>query len=634
MSFTASIHGAFGAGPGYTIGCAAALVILLVGIAINLRDRRHKGTNAKCALGTIFALLACMSTVVGIFLSGIPDFAGPLTICGPVAFVLLIIGLLVALQGLKEQKQFPGRWPRGRRRARAILALPVVAAVLIVGSVITHSVGHPLFSALIRGTAGHTVIDKERNFRIDAPPPWVATEPAKLNPAACAGFARLGPEMFATVVAENRKDAPNASLHSAVAAARARLNRETGSQFLEEYEQNENGLTGHRIESIFTAGDQRFVRIQWLTEHGGIFYEVSTWGPPEVRDKVRLEALKFTGSFRVLESKVSPPPFEAAPATFTSKAFGYSVDLTNTIWTRRWSALEKENPFAEFGVLNARNSAAFCVIPVWIGDDTLDFEALAGALTARLGIPFTPETIFADRNVRQGPVRGRAFAAEKTEKDVRLLYRMRVLRGRGFAYLLAAWMNKALESSSEPLDLALDCVSFAEAPTPDPLITGDRLRFAHSIVWNEIGTALFRAGKFDAAPRWFQRAFEIEPTNAMALANYAEGAMKLGRPGDAVAWLDKHIPAFPGNNSLAALRASALLQSGDTDGAISAYRGVFDAGFRDDQLFTRYLSALVSRKRLDDALATLDRYAEGHDTPQLRNLRTQLLDLRRGSTVR
>ncbi|HYR57932.1 MAG TPA: tetratricopeptide repeat protein, partial [Chthoniobacteraceae bacterium] len=297
-------------------------------------------------------------------------------------------------------------------------------------------------------------------------------------------------------------------------------------------------------------------------------------------------------------------------ATFTSPKFGYSIDLTNTVWTRRWTNLAQEAPFAEFGVLDARGSAAFCVIPVWIGDDNLNFDALAQALAARMGLPTSRESIFAVHTHVQGPVRGRAFACERTENGVGLLYRVRVLRGRGFAYLLAAWMNKRIEAASEFLDLAMDCVSFADKADPQPLIAGDRLRATHAAVWNDIGIALSHSedAKPAAAIPWFRRAFEADRRNLVPLFNYADGLVRTGRAPEALAALDRDAQDDD-RPSMKRLRAQVLRANGRLDEAIRLLADLQKAAPDDTDTALTLADFFLGAQRYAEALAECDRIA-------------------------
>lgn len=543
---------------------ATVLLILLAGIVQNFRARRRERTNSKCALAVVFAMVGGAVLVVGGMLMLADSLPAPLrAVPGLIALVAIVIAAILAGLGLAEMKPFAERYDRGRRRAIAVLAFPVLLAAVIVAAVCAHSSGHPIFGALIGGTAGTTLTSKDRNFQLIAPPPWVTTDGTRLHPDASVGLARGGPPMTAVLIAQDLARTGATQLSGAVENVKTQIQADPQAQILAENDENENGLAGRRIEVMTTSEGSRQFQVRWLTENSGIFYQLLIRGPATAREQILSESRKLAAGFRVLDPNLHPAEAgEPAPATFTSRSFGYAIDLTNTVWNRRWPKLAQDVPFAEFGVLNDRGSAAFCVIPVWIGDDTLDLDVLAAALAARVGVTYNRDSIFGTRDLRQGPLRGRAFGSERTQDNVRLLYRLRVLRGRGYAYLLATWMNKERESTSDFLDLALGCVSFPEQVEPDPLILGDRLRGTHSLVWNDVGAAFLRAGQAEAALPWFQRAYAVERTHLLPLSNYATASIKAGRAAEALSYLDQQLVDFPGSPDLLRLRATLLEATG------------------------------------------------------------------------
>jgi len=609
-------------------------VLVVTAIVLNVRAAQRTGTNKNATSAAIYALFAILPLLAAAVITQLRLIDSPFYVAGPVAILSLVIAEFYAAIGIGEFNKFPKHWKRGRRRAQAVLVVPVVIALGLVAGVVAHSSGYPIFSGFVSGTAGKTLLDKARNFQIDAPPPWVQTDSRRLDPAASAAFGRQNPPMVASIVVQPLPAGSESPFETALDSLKSQILRSQNGEVATVEPQVENGLKGVRVESTFGTAPDRQFQIHYIVQDGRSFYQLHTRGAESARSEIAVEARKLSAGFRLLDPN---PVVQAKPeklaVSYASTKFGYSVDVTKTVWNREWTALAKEVPFADFGILNARGSAAFCVIPVWLGDDEVDLDIVCNALTMRLGIPFARDSLLSLRTVRQGPLRGQAFGAEASQGNTRLLYRMRVLRGRGFAYLLAAYMNKAVEASPEFLDLALNCVNF-EGTAAEPTLSGERQRGTHSLVWNDIGNGLFRTGKHEAALGWFKRAFELENTNLSALVNYSEACLQLKRPADAVAMLDQHIGRFPGNHALTARRAAAQYQAGDTAGALKGYAAAFAAGLRDDSEVARYLSILVNEKRPADALAALDRYAEGHDSPELKKLRAQVVELSRGGAAK
>lgn len=598
------------AGP---LAAAAILAVFLIpAIAISvwtLRSRRNPRTNAQCAVSVVYGLavfLILLLTGLARAVFGAPPIVT--SIGGFAAFFTLLVAVIMAINGLREMNHRFGRlhFDRGKKRAITVLTLPVVFAGIIVTSVIVHSSGTPLFSGEISGTAGETVVSKQWNFQLIAPPPWVRTEAARVHPAACAALARRGPTMSTAIVVEDLSKSGSPDLAGATAAVATKL-RDSGHEVLAQEQQDEGGLPGLRLETASDSGKARTFQVLWMAVFGDNLYQVITSGPDAARDTVRNEARKLSAGFRIVDPTLSPlPAAERAPATFTSERFGYTTDHANTVWTRRWPTLEKEMPLAEFGLLNARGTAAFCIIPVWLGGyDDPGFEAIATALAARVGVPFNDKAIFGMRNVRQGAVRGRAFAYEKVEGDTKLLYRVRVLRGRGYAYLLAAWMNKKAEANSEFLDLAMDCVAFPEAADPKPLITGDRVRQRHSLVWNDIGLSLVRANTPLLAAPWFAGAYAVDRDNIAPLANQADVLVKGGHSTDALTLVEREAKSDP-RPAVQRVYAQVLHAVGRVDEAVKVLQETRRAAPNDGDTTVLLTDIFIATKRSAEALTECD----------------------------
>lgn len=316
---------------------------------------------------------------------------------------------------------------------------------------------------------------------------------------------------------------------------------------------------------------------------------------------------------------------ETSPITFTSDRFNYSVDLHNTGWTRHFTNLAVSMPPAEFGATNAKATSCFVVIPVWIGGEEVDIHTLTRALTMRIGIPYPDDAISGEKDCVQETLRGRALSYEGQRDGVEFTYRLRVLQGHGFAYLLAAWMDKRSAPLTDHLEEAMDRVTFPDHDAPQPQLSNDRERDTQMLVYNTIGLELDRAEQSEAAKSWFKRGFEITRRNPTLLSNYAEACLKTSQAAEALAALNEALPSFPGNQKLASCRAAVQWQSGDVEGAIQSYTTLFNAGWRNDAEFTGYIRELCNRSHAATALIALDSYTSGHDSAAMRRLRAEVL---------
>ena len=608
---------------GLVCGFIVVLAIIVMPIVTNAFALRHRGINGRCALSVIFTL---GGTLVGgvaaklTLMSTSNQFM--LAIPAVIAMAGYALGTVLAIIGVREVRRRRGRYRGGKRRAVSMLVLNGVHAALFAGAIYVGVMGWPSLSG--PGVTGKEVRNEEWNFSLTPPPEWVAIVGAKGDPLSRAVLVRRKPEMHLNVLAEQTPDAKAGGLAAAVDSVKARLVSD-GGKLLADEALAVNGCAGQRIESEGLSGAVRFFFVHWIFPSNGTLYQVVASGLPEQRDFILAETTKVLGGFRLLDPKRTVQPAPARDnSEFHSEPYGYTVNLRGTPWTRRWESLAKDNPFAEFGVQNAAANAAFVVIPVAIGEVELEKDVLTRALAARVGVPFSNATVTGLKDWTQGPMEGQAFSFERKTKETSFVFRLRALNGRGCAYLLAAWADKRALASGDFLDQTLDRVTFsAKAPVlpRDLEPRTDRDRLAQSLVCNDIGLALDSAGHPDQGLAWFLRAVKFNPREASYLTNAVEMWLKFGRPADALALLDRSLPNFPDDQKLAATRARVLLLTGDTPGAEKSLDALIKAGWHDDTQFGDYLRALTQRGQTAEALATIERYSRGTDTPALQRMR-------------
>ena len=320
-----------------------------------------------------------------------------------------------------------------------------------------------------------------------------------------------------------------------------------------------------------------------------------------------------------------------APAVFHSEKFGYTVSLAGTPWNRHWDTLATDSPCADFGIATASRAACCTVIPLALGDEAADLDTLSTALLSRFSIPFPDDAIVGLKDWKTSAIEGRDFTWSGPREGRDFLYRFRIMHSRGCAYLVAAWLDRKIETNPAILNQAIDAVVLDPhaAPPRTPERLTDRERTAHGVILNALALVFDAKGQSADALPWFKRALDFNPRDTTVLGNYVETCIKLGRHAEALASLDEHLAKFPGNQKLAAKRADAQYASGDAEGGLKAFGALFEAGYRDDSQFTGYVNELCAHDQADTALAAIERYTAAKETPALRRLRATVLVVRR-----
>lgn len=616
---------------GYVIGVGIVVVLLLIPLILNLVALRRDSTNKKCALAVIVLVAGWMISSIGTMILQQTESNPVLMILpGLMALCCIIASFVLAIIGLVEIGS--RRYRHGKKRAISVLVVGTLFGVtMVVSAVMGYREMAERRNPKAVGKAGESVTNEAWNFRIKPPSGWAPVDGGKINPLARAAFIYSAPQLFCMVLVEDHPGA-DLDLEAAGEVIKSGLRSRGEVEFVTEGRKAVNGIEGLFLESDVRLRGQRLLFQHWVVQNRSHIYQLVLWGDGKSPEKVRTAGEKFRDGFSIIDPNrtalINPA---VASAAFRSQSFGYSVDPAGSAWKRRWESLAKDMPTAEHGLQTVSQQGCFVVVPVVIGDAETDIDTLATAFIGSLGVGSADETSGSRKDFGQGPFRGRSFDCERVYEGMNLHYRMRVLRGHGLAFLLAAWRDTKVEPRPEVLDEILDRVVFDDTPpTPPPVEKlSDRERLTHSMVWNDIGLALDKAGQTAAALPWFQRAFETGKPDATILSNYMETCAKLGKAGDALAFINRHIDKFPGNQKIAVARANAQFSSGDDEGAMKSYEALFDGGYRDDKLFADYIAELTARERGEAALAVMDRYVGDKPTPGLARLRAKVHQARR-----
>jgi tetratricopeptide (TPR) repeat protein len=118
-------------------------------------------------------------------------------------------------------------------------------------------------------------------------------------------------------------------------------------------------------------------------------------------------------------------------------------------------------------------------------------------------------------------------------------------------------------------------------PYPDPMREEMTLREGVSARWLRDNTVrLLAQGRAEEALERLERALEVDPDSAVAMAETARVLEQLGRTDEAIAFLDRAHALDPSNASTWARRGRLLAARGDDNDAIASFRQALDLDAR------------------------------------------------------
>ncbi len=557
--------------------------------------------------------------------------------------LLNVFGAIPAFVGLATAHRSPGKFRSGIKRGYVAIGLSTLAVVLsfiiIVGIMRSSQERRERSQAGNSAQPAGPVVVQEFNYRITPPPGFAATDAKKLNTAASAAFVEGSPEIFSIIIAEHTAGNRAADLEVMAESLKGRMRSRDQVETAPKETVRFGGLDGLRLESKISKGPVSQIMIHCIASVPGYAYQIISWGPASSLERIRSDNVALRSNFRLLDAPAnSEAPLEtsaAQPAStvYHSPSYGWSVDLTGTRWHRNWTTMAKSVPGAEWGIGNAADTAVFCVMPLWIGENESDLDSLAAACGSRFGVAATDDALANAKpwsDPKQPQVSGRSFAWEGSRDGRNLLYHFHVIRAKTCTFLTAAWQDTMLETNGDLLDEPIGHLHFdSTSPTPPDLHhLNAREASAHGFFFNALGVNYLNRQQWEPAKRWLQRSVELNDKDATVLSNYISAIIGQGDEHEALEELNKHFASFESNQKLAAVRANLQFSTGDAAGGVKTYSALFDSGYADDKVFANFLRLACEHQQADAASAALDHYAKGRDTPRFRKLRAQLLRFR------
>jgi tetratricopeptide (TPR) repeat protein len=390
---------------------------------------------------------------------------------------------------------------------------------------------------------------RSANVRLAAlPPPWVRLDERSFDPEAVAVFMRTAPEVFFSVAAESVGEQVAGAAETLAEVARGRVaSRSTSLELLESAPHELRGLSGRRIVMAGHQGGRKVHTVIWAFVLHGFRYQLTVWGaePLATRSQTLAAADAALAAFDVLDrARVSRVGAHSPAPEFRSARYGYVVAAASGDW-HDWADAHQSIPGVEHGLaLGERGSLV--VLPIRLFGRDPDIEALAAGLLDRVDIELQDGGLSPCQPFEAGLMRGCDYRLRRGGAVASVEFRIRVAKGGGAAFLVAAWVEQGADlDSSQEAATALASVHLGGAGVLRPGELNAEERRTHGEVFNQIGLWLFDRGRYDEALSHFRLAFELEGTDPTFLGNVVETYAAAGRSAEALRYLNLHIAGFP-----------------------------------------------------------------------------------------
>jgi tetratricopeptide (TPR) repeat protein len=617
------------------VGQALVWIALLVGSWKCWSISRRPATNAKCALALMFMLLGFLGGsslgILGQLFGTPPVMAAIGALLGFAMLGLTAAAIVFAILGLFEFSRHPGVFVQGRAQAVWALCLAGVIGLIAGGSVVAVALRAGGFlTPPSQGRPSQVLTFDDLNFRFRTPSrPWVPLNAAKVNKDSKVAFMRRFPEAYFLVIAEKIGSGRDFSTAQLAEVGKAHLQASAeSSRILSESPWRTNGLTGLLVETEAQRNLYTFYYVHWYIATNGYAYQLIGYGRSQDRQRIAGELRQMCSRFDLLDpNRVASAAGAAFRTNFVSTHFDYMVHLTNSAW-HPFPSLESDFPAAEFGA--SQGDSCLAVVPVWLGDEKPDAEAVTAALLATLNIAYPNEKLTNRQRLREGELEGVQFDFSREVNGHPFHYRLKLLQQPGTAYLVAAWSQR--RDPEAVLADAIGRVHFTGAGI-GPLSAGDQLtpheRKTRAFVLNQAGLHHFNSGEYERAVPLLSAAARANSQEAIYARNALQAWKHLDRPKEALDFIAAQPASLLAAPETRALQAFFQAQAACTDLALTNYASLFAEGYRNDAHFTDYITLLNWQRQYDQALREVRKYLEKEDTVSGRLLEADIYRLQR-----
>lgn len=614
---------------GTQIGQLVAIILPILGIAKCWSISRRPTTNAKC-VWALMLLLAVWAEggLMSFFKTPGAEHSLGYALLGLSAFVLLVAAVLLAVLGLVEYSGSSGRYTQGRAQAIWTLVLCAIFTSLAVAGFMRSRARRlgdqtPL-------AAGTPLIFEDCNFKFSAPGrPWGQVDAVKLNPYAKLALVRANPEIYFVVSAEPSM-LEDASTESLAELTLTRMKSLVDNLHLVGRRPVKlGGLDGLQVEIDAQVRNYHLFYVNWFCFTNGWAFQLMSWGQAKDRQLVAAETERLLPRFELVDYQRRPKPGgQVQVGDFVSTNYQFAVHCNTPEWLP-WGKLDQECPYASFGVLH-RDDAALVVTAVGLVDLQLRPETVYRAMLELIGLGADPSALPGAHPVREKNLEGiETSVTRQAASGKNFEYRVKILQGGGYAYLVAAWAHSDHAGTSRLLGDAVARAEFFGPPSavPETALLSPRERRAQRLALNSLGTVLFRESRFAQAARCFQTAVRLDDSQVTTpyLVNFVDACVGDGRYREALDELERNPARVEQQPPLQAQRAFLQGRLGQTALALTNYARLFASGFNAEDHFREYVALRCETEDTDKILADVETFLKKQDSPGLRQVQALLL---------
>ncbi|MCP4214211.1 MAG: hypothetical protein GY765_06120 [bacterium] len=613
------------------------LVFILWGIVKCYSIAKRETTSSQCVHGLMFVLIgmALYSSTVLVSLTLGAPLQLPRMIMAVIAMILMVIGSVLAVQGLLGFGNSP-KYTRGNKQAIMALILTFIYLVAVLVGIISGARGEMKIqeSSKLPGTTTTVKEFKEFNFKYNVPEkPWVELNAKKMNPNAVFGLFNGYTRIFFYISADKMTADMNLDSSALVHNSHAHLQSVSKTvTFTPEQPYAINGVTGLRYSCEAEMMGKKVSQHYWGCSHNGYLYQLIAFCETRNKKYLKENADALFGNFSLLDKSKMNKNVAVPFGIFNSLVFNYTVDLSDTRWLREPDKEFQKDTGAEvMGFLGGHigEDSGFVVTPILYENAPPTLGSLTKTLAATLGAQILTKAAgpppIQSTPLTEAGMKGCRLELEVTIENRQYTYHLKILTRKKYGYMLAFWGLSNQPKTAGQAKRFFDAVSFGVEKAISRTTLADKLKVSQARLQNKLGLLYYEAKQYKKGIVYFESAIQLNPASTIPYLNLCNSYYSLAQHKKGLVFLEKYDTYCRKVPALVAWKASFLAESGQMQEAFVIFRQVFAEGYRNEDDFIYYITLLQNDKKLDRALKELQVYIKKGSSKKLREEETFLL---------
>ena len=458
------------------------------------------------------------------------------------------------------------------------------------------------------GRRVETFENKTFNYRLQFPDKrYTYTDLSGSAPDASFAAFRLIPNVYALVIADKIGAGVPADTYSEVATdmMKDRVVSQQGAEFKDQKtlgKRTERGMEVFQALLTVDIDNAPVVYVMSTIVDGGRGYQLLTFAEGVAVDKVVAEADYLVNGFSIIDHDANIELANASKAVtdYRSETFGYRFQAKGHGWFS-WSDVAEDYDGADLGAWSSRGYSA-AVLPLCWDGSAPPKVAIFKTMMQQFGenYPSTSGFIVEERDISKDEATGKLLIGVADVDGDSYRYYYWIVADARCAYTLAAWGPENDADAEDNLaELWRDFRLTGEATALAGKYVDMREQAVNAHLANALGLHFNEARSYRDAFRLFAQASDLQPDYSIYLQNSMHALSAINAYEEALQFLKPRLDGFASDRAVRSWHAWLSYRTGDAATARAVYAGLFADGYRDDEDFSTYMSALADDEQWD-----------------------------------